>query len=70
MPTERECVCCREYKTMMVEMMNREVFPEGPIQCITMHPAFDNICLDAWVLRVAYYQYRQEYGDLNKPINK
>ena len=55
---------------MVVEMRDRQLFPEGPVQCITMHPAFGDICLNAWVLRVAYYQYRQEYGELNKPINK
>ncbi|XP_063447183.1 uncharacterized protein LOC134726698 [Mytilus trossulus] len=31
--------------------------------CITDHPGFHPVCLDIHVLKVAYYQYRQQYGE-------
>ncbi|XP_052075402.1 uncharacterized protein LOC127712835, partial [Mytilus californianus] len=30
---------------------------------ITDHPGFHPVCLDIHVLKVAYYQYRQQYGE-------
>ena len=31
-------------------------------ECITDNPVFLNICLNFWVLRLAWSQYRQQYG--------
>ena len=36
------------------------------IGCITEHPGFLQICLNEYVLRVAYYQYKQRYGHRNE----
>jgi hypothetical protein len=33
------------------------------LQCITNHPGFQKVCLDPYVLKVAYYQYRQQYKE-------
>ena len=30
--------------------------------CIILHPGFQNVCLNPWVLETAYYSYRQHYG--------
>ncbi|XP_071810726.1 uncharacterized protein [Apostichopus japonicus] len=30
--------------------------------CITLHPGFEAVCLNPWVLQIAYYVYRQQYG--------
>lgn len=57
MPTGIECVCCRE----ITQMVNKKS-PEG-VECITLHPGFQSVCLDPWVLETAYYSYRQHYGE-------
>ena len=61
MPTAVECICCCEIQE--IENQKNDV-PHGcsPIQCITEHPGFHNVCLDMWVLQTAYYVYRQHYG--------
>ena len=33
------------------------------LQCIANHPGFQTVCLDPYVLQVAYYQYRQQYEE-------
>ena len=30
-------------------------------QCITQHPGFHAVCVNRWVLQVAWYQYKQQY---------
>ena len=60
MPTARECVCCLKI-SKVVDVKNET----DNIQYITDHPGFHPVCLDEYVLRVAYYQYRQQYG--NRP---
>ena len=30
-------------------------------QCITQHPGFHPVCINRWVLQVAWYQYKQQY---------
>ena len=44
-----ECQCCREINVCVSRMdcCGQE------IKCITDHPAFENGCLDRWVLRLA-----------------
>ncbi len=56
MPTGMECRCCRE----ITEMMNK-ISSQG-VQCITLHPGFQTVCLDPWVLQTAYYSYKHQYG--------
>ena len=60
MPTARECVCYLDI-SKVGDVKNET----DNIQCITDHPGFHPVCLDEYVLRVAYYQYRQQYG--NRP---
>ena len=58
-----ECVCCQEIPEML--SLNEEVMIikkiKDPLTCITDNPAFTSVCLDMFVLRTAWYQYRQEY---------
>ncbi|XP_078356368.1 P2X purinoceptor 7-like [Oculina patagonica] len=57
------CVCCREIEA--VQNKNTEAVTSGECaeqpQCITQHPGFHAICLNRWVLQVAWYQYKQQY---------
>ena len=34
----------------------KEQGPETQISCVTEHPGFQLICLDVWVLEMAYYR--------------
>ena len=34
----------------------------GEVDCITLHPGFQSVCLDVWVLQTAYFSLRQHYG--------
>ena len=36
---------------------------EQPVTCITQHPGFRAVCTNKWVLRTAWYQYKQQYTD-------
>ncbi|XP_071828109.1 uncharacterized protein [Apostichopus japonicus] len=56
MPTARECRCCREIEKV------RNVMDEEGAACITLHPGFEAVCLNPWVLQTAYNVYRQQYG--------
>ena len=58
MPTVRECLCCKEVDQISVVMQE---FPD--IACITDHPGFTTVCLDIYVLRTAYYSFRQHYNE-------
>ncbi|CAC5359024.1 unnamed protein product [Mytilus coruscus] len=60
MPTANECICCQELNRMTDKM---EELP-SPTQCITEHPGFEPVCLNQYVLETAYYQYRQQYGEI------
>ena len=51
-----ECVWCRE----ITQIVNKKS-PEE-VGCIILHPGFQNVCLNPWVLETAYYSYRQHYG--------
>ena len=64
MDRRQECVCCQEVEKIKalnvcsVEMGEVESEPT----CITLHPGFRAVCLNKYVLRTAWYQYRQQYG--------
>ena len=57
MPTGLECVCCCEISQVQAKKELENV------QCITLHPGFQSVCLDVWVLQTAYFSIRQHYGD-------
>nr|CAB3264614.1 P2X purinoceptor 7-like [Phallusia mammillata] len=53
-------VCCQEVQS--VKIRTQEFKPET--KCITDHPGFQAVCLNHWVLQVAYYQHLQDLGQL------
>ena len=36
------------------------------VKCITSHSGFEAVCLNAWVLETAQFQYKQEFA--SEPI--
>lgn len=60
MPTGIECLCCKEIQRVQDKV---ESYQGGDLSCITLHPGFRSVCLDVYVLEVAYLQYRQQYGE-------
>ena len=56
MPTGKECICCCEI-AWVVDKLEGTGAP-----CITGHEGFNAVCLNTWVLQIAYYQYKQQYG--------
>ena len=67
MPTVIESRCCQEIHTVMDKMS--ECDPD--LQCITLHPGIEPVCLNIWSLQTACMQYRQQYGhvqEANTPI--
>jgi hypothetical protein len=67
MPTDDESVCCREI-TKVLQIV--EEFNSETTSCITQHPGFEAGCLNVWTLQIAYLQYRQHYGVLDKPLHQ
>jgi hypothetical protein len=39
-------------------------------RCITEHPGFNAVCLDVWNLQAVYYEYKQHYGQMEKPLQE
>ena len=68
MATPRECLCCCEVEQITTKMGEDRIDE----QCITLHPGFDAVCLNIWVLQASYYNYHQHYGtgDLPHSINE
>ena len=60
MPTQRECVSCREITGVEEKLQELDVSTD--VTCITEHEGFHPVCLDRWVLQTAAYQTRQQYG--------
>ncbi|KAK2859989.1 hypothetical protein Q7C36_004155 [Tachysurus vachellii] len=60
MPTEVENVCCRE--TPPVARRIGETTP--PIQCMTLHPGLEPVCLNIYSLQNSMNVYRADYGPL------
>ena len=63
-----ECICCQEIaaiQTMCASLVNEGPMyaDQPPPQCITQHPGFADVCLNKWVLRTAWHQYKQQYKD-------
>ena len=81
MPTELEDVCCHHYSQTRVRMgltdkprheRSRDLTRlEAPVQCITSHPGFHDICLSQWTLEYEAYQYVEQEGRVgdDQPIN-
>ena len=54
-----ESVCCHEIVQIWQKI---EEQMEVQMSCITEHPGFKSTCLDVWVLKTAYYAYRQQHS--------
>jgi len=57
------CICGEEIEALenkLVEAVTSGECEEQP-QCITQHPGFHAVCINRWVLQVAWYQYKQQY---------
>lgn len=54
-----ECSCCQEMEKCAQSLSDEWVLQslEAP-KCITLHPAFNTVCLDRWSLRLASGKYR------------
>lgn len=65
MDRREECVCCHEIDAVFGTMLS--AVSEGdchePPSCITAHPGFLAVCTNKWVLRTAWFQYKQHYGN-------
>ncbi len=64
MPTQDECLCCREIEKIVDKV---DDLGDSNVVCITDHPGFSSVCLNPWVLQAAYYQYRQQHGTTGLP---
>ena len=64
MDCTEECVCCHEVAEVINK--NNEVFETDKLRskpnCINDNPTFASVCLNQWVLQVAWYDYQQHYG--------
>ena len=60
-----ECVCCQETPEML--HLNEEVVTIKKLKelltCVSDNRAFASVCFDYFVLRAAYYQYKQQYDN-------
>ena len=57
------CIRCHEIEAVQnknIEAVTSGECEEQP-QCITQHPGFHPVCINRWVLQVAWYQYKQQY---------
>jgi len=81
MQTAMEDVCCHHYCQSKERMgiIERRRKPgrkditslEDPVQCITDHPGFYDICLSPWTLEYEAYQYVEQEGRVgdDQPVN-
>lgn len=49
----------RYFGTMLTAVTEGDC--EQPLSCITEHPGFLAVCTNKWVLRTAWFQYKQQY---------
>lgn len=64
MDRSEECICCHEVNEIInknLEVTEVEGLGKQP-NCITDNPAFATTCLNRWVLQIAWYSYKQQYG--------
>ncbi|XP_061193720.1 P2X purinoceptor 7-like [Saccostrea echinata] len=59
MATVTESICCHEIPEVMTVLHE-----DAGKTCITLHQGFEPVCLNQYVLRTAYFEYRQQYQDL------
>ncbi|XP_046840966.1 uncharacterized protein LOC124435062 [Xenia sp. Carnegie-2017] len=61
---EKESQCCQELDECIESLKNEMVLDELKIvpKCITLHPAFNSVCLDIWSLRMSGPKFRKIDG--------
>ncbi|XP_063077113.1 uncharacterized protein LOC134467125 isoform X1 [Engraulis encrasicolus] len=64
MTSALESVCCREIEEYraLLEKLPEDITRD--ITCLTRRPGFQGVCLDPYVLAVAYLAFKQEHGPL------
>ncbi|XP_046855134.1 uncharacterized protein LOC124448167 [Xenia sp. Carnegie-2017] len=63
MDRHEECICCKEIAACRdINEESAEFEGIDVPECITDNPVFQNLCLNYWVLRLAWSQYKQQYG--------
>ena len=68
-----ECLCCKECETTGINLADSiHIFGRNEyFSCITDHQGFQSICLDPFVLQVAWLSYEQHYEDAYEgPLHK
>ena len=68
MDSVHECMCCQEINeiaSLCMQMVVEGEAAEAPL-CITDHPGFLAVCTNKYVLRTAWFQYKQQYKDSYK----
>ena len=66
MPTAWECICCCE----LAAVENKKSVNGEDVTCISLHPGFEPVCLNVWVLETAYFGIRQQYGSIHQGTSK
>jgi hypothetical protein len=61
MEMEAECRCCKEIK----QVADRCAEASEDVPCMTLHPGFNKVTLNPWVLQAVYNSYRQQYGEMD-----
>ena len=66
MDREAECLCCMECgrTTFKLDDNITVLRKSSRFTCITQHPGFQSVCLDPWVLQVAWLAYKQAYEQI------
>ncbi|XP_046855950.1 uncharacterized protein LOC124449052 [Xenia sp. Carnegie-2017] len=61
---EKEIQCCQELDECIESLNSEMVLGEMKVvpKCITLHPAFNSVCLDIWSLRMAGPKFRKIDG--------
>ena len=61
---EKESQCCQELDECIESLNSEMVLGEMKVvpKCITLHPAFNSVCLDIWSLQMAGPKFRKIDG--------
>ena len=67
MPAGVECVCCHKVNEVVRKIEENDT----EVDCITFQ-GFQAVCLNRWVLQVAYFAYCGHYGSdsEDRPIHE
>ena len=60
MPTNVESLCCHDSLRIFDKMSE---YTEAELKCMVDHPGCIAVCLNPWVLEVAYLQFKHQYQE-------